>query len=100
MMASGGVVASGLGTLFFLAVVGVAMYGERRDSTIIVALVVGFLTLVMILSTPQGAATTGRRLLFLGAIAVGDVGVHPRPPGASRGVEPAHCDSYYTSPRP
>jgi signal transduction histidine kinase len=69
MMASGGVVASGLGTLFFLAVVGVAMYGERRDSAIIVALVIGFLMLVMTYSTPQGAATTGRRLLFLGAIA-------------------------------
>jgi signal transduction histidine kinase len=77
MMASGGVVASGLGTLFFLAVVGVAMYGERRDSVIIVALVVGFLMLVMILSTPQGAATTGRRLLFLGAIAaVMSVSIH------------------------
>ena len=77
MMASGGVVASGLGTLFFLAVVGVAMYGERRDSVIIVALVVGFLMLVMTLSTPQGAATTGRRLLFLGAIAaVMSVSIH------------------------
>ncbi len=77
MMASGGVVASGLGTLFFLAVVGVAMYGERRDSAIIVALVVIFLMLVMTLSTPQGAATTGRRLLFLGAIAaVMSVSIH------------------------
>jgi signal transduction histidine kinase len=77
MLASGGVVASGLGTLFFLAVVGVAMYGERRDSAIIVALVVGFLMLVITLSTPQGAATTGRRLLFLGAIAaVMSVSIH------------------------
>ncbi|HUE07553.1 MAG TPA: ATP-binding protein [Acidimicrobiales bacterium] len=77
MMASGGVVASGLGTLFFLAVVGVAMYGERRDSAIIVALVVGFLMLVMTQSDPSGAATTARRLLFLGAIAaVMSVSIH------------------------
>jgi signal transduction histidine kinase len=44
------------------------MYGERRDSAIIVALVVGCLTVVT-LSTPQGAASTARRLVFLGAIA-------------------------------
>jgi signal transduction histidine kinase len=76
MMASGGVGASGLGTLFFLAVVGVAMYGERRDSAIIVALVVGFLTVVT-LSTPQGAASTARRLVFLAAIAaVMSVSIH------------------------
>jgi signal transduction histidine kinase len=76
MMASGGVSTSGLGTLFFLAVVGVAMYGERRDSAIIVTLVVGFLTAVT-LSTPQGAASTARRLLFLGAIAaVMSVSIH------------------------
>ncbi|HEX4163554.1 MAG TPA: sensor histidine kinase [Acidimicrobiales bacterium] len=76
MMASGGVATSGLGTLFFLAVVGVAMYGERRDSAIIVALVVVFLTVVT-LSTPQGAASTARRLLFLGAIAaVMSVSIH------------------------
>jgi signal transduction histidine kinase len=68
MMASGGVVTSGLGTLFFLPVVGVAMYGRRRDSAIVGALVVGFLTLVT-LSTPQGAASTSRRLVFLAAIA-------------------------------
>src|SRR6185312_10492498 len=76
MMASGGVGTSGLGTLFFLAVVGVAMYGERRDSAIILALVVGFLTVVT-LSTPQSAASTARRLLFLGAIAaVMSVSIH------------------------
>ena len=76
MMASGGIATSGLGTLFFLAVVGVAMYGERRDSAIVVALVVGFLTIVT-LSTPQGAASTARRLLFLGAIAaVMSVSIH------------------------
>jgi signal transduction histidine kinase len=76
MLASGGVGASGLGTLFFLAVVGVAMYGERRDSAIIVALVVGFLTVVT-LSTPQGAASTARRLVFLAAIAaVMSVSIH------------------------
>ena len=76
MMASGGVATSGLGTLFFLAVVGVAMYGERRDSAIVVALVVGFLTVVT-LSTPQGAASTARRLLFLAAIAaVMSVSIH------------------------
>lgn len=76
MLASGGVGASGLGTLFFLAVVGVAMYGERRDSAIIVALVVGFLTVVT-LSTSQGAASTARRLVFLAAIAaVMSVSIH------------------------
>jgi signal transduction histidine kinase len=76
MMANGGVATSGLGTLFFLAVVGVAMYGERRDSAIIVALVVGFLMIVT-LSTPQDAASTARRLLFLGAIAaVMSVSIH------------------------
>lgn len=76
MMASGGVATSGLGTLFFLAVVGVAMYGERRDSAIIVMLVVGFLTVVT-LSTPQGAASTARRVLFLAAIAaVMSVSIH------------------------
>ena len=76
MMASGGVVASGLGTLFFLAVVGVAMYGQRRDSAITVAAVVVFLTLVMT-RTPEGAATSVRRLLFLGAIAaVMSVSIH------------------------
>ena len=76
MMASGGVATSGLGTLFFLSVLGVAMYGERRDSAIIVALVVGFLTIVT-LSTPQGAASTARRVLFLGALAaVMSVSIH------------------------
>jgi signal transduction histidine kinase len=76
MMSSGGVATSGLGTLFFLAVVGVAMYGERRDSAVIVALVVGFLTVVT-LSSPQGAAPTTRRLFFLGAIAaVMSVSIH------------------------
>lgn len=68
MMASGGVAVSGLGTLFFLPVVGVAMYGERRDSAIVGALAVGFLTLVT-LSTPQALASTARRLVFLAAIA-------------------------------
>jgi signal transduction histidine kinase len=76
MMANGGVGSSGLGTLFFLAVVGVAMYGERRDSAITVTLVVGFLTVVT-LSSPQGAASTARRLLFLGVIAaVMSVSIH------------------------
>lgn len=76
MMASGGVATSGLGTLFFLAVVGVAMYGERRDSAVIVTLVVCFLTVVT-LSASQGAASTARRLLFLGAIAaVMSVSIH------------------------
>lgn len=68
MIANGGVASSGLGVLFFLPVVGVAMYGERRDSVIIVTLVVGFL-LVVTLSSTYTAATTVRRLVFLGAIA-------------------------------
>jgi signal transduction histidine kinase len=76
MLASGGVGTSGLGTLFFLAVVGVAMYGDRRDSAIIVALVVWSLTFVT-LSTSQGAAPNARRLVFLGAIAaVMSVSIH------------------------
>ena len=90
MMASGGVAASGLGTLFFLPVVGVAMYGERRDSAIIVALVVGFLTVV----TTQHATGCGLDRPAPGVPRRdrgGDVRVHPRPPGAPRGVEPAHA---------
>jgi signal transduction histidine kinase len=76
MTASGGVGTSGLGSLFLLAVVGVAMYGDRRDSAIIVALVVGFLTVVTF-STPQGAASTARRLVFFAAIAaVMSVSIH------------------------
>jgi signal transduction histidine kinase len=65
---NGGMATSGLGVLFFLVVVGVALYGEPRDSVVAVALVVGFLLLVT-LASPHTAPLITRRVVFLGTVA-------------------------------
>jgi signal transduction histidine kinase len=75
MLSSGGI-GSGYGSLFFVAVVAVALYGRRRDSVVVVSAVIAALFLVSMLS-PHDTASTARRLILLGAIAaVLSVAIH------------------------
>ena len=67
MIATGGV-SSGLGALLLIPVVGVALYGRRWESAVVVGVIVVALFGVS-LATPHVAAATARRLLLFGAIA-------------------------------
>ena len=67
MIATGGT-SSGLGSLLLIPVVGVALYGRRWESAVLVALVVAAL-LGVSLATPHLVAATARRLILFGAIA-------------------------------
>ena len=67
MVATGGV-SSGLGALLLIPVVGVALYGRRWESAVVVGVIVVAL-LGVSLATPHVAAATARRLLLFGAIA-------------------------------
>ncbi len=67
MTATGGV-SSGLGSLLLIPVVGVALYGRRWESAVVVALVVAGVLCVS-LSSPHLAAATARRLLLFASIA-------------------------------
>ncbi len=67
MIATGGV-SSGLGALLLIPVVGVALYGRRWESAVVVGVIVVAL-LGVSLATPHVAAATARRLLLFGAIA-------------------------------
>jgi len=67
MIATGGA-SSGLGLLLLVPVAGVALYGKRWESAVLVVL-----TLVALLSvslaTPHLMAATGRRMILFGAVA-------------------------------
>jgi signal transduction histidine kinase len=67
MIASGGV-SSGLGSLLLIPAVGVALYGRRWESVVVVGLVVAAVLCVS-LSSPHLAAATARRLLLFASIA-------------------------------
>ncbi len=67
MIAAGGV-SSGLGSLLLIPVVGVALYGRRWESAIVVGVIVLALLSVS-LATPHVAAATARRLILFAAIA-------------------------------
>jgi signal transduction histidine kinase len=69
MFANGGI-GSGFGPLFFVAVVGVALYGRRVDSVIVVGLVLVGLFMASMATSPHDAASTIRRIALLGAINV------------------------------
>jgi len=68
MVATGGV-SSGLGSLLLMPVVGVALYGRRWESVILVALTMVALLWVS-LATPHLAAATARRLVLFGSVAI------------------------------
>jgi len=68
MIATGGI-SSGLGALLLMPVVGIALYGRRRESTAVVALVV-VAVLCVSLASPDIAAATARRLLLFASIAM------------------------------
>ena len=67
MIATGGT-SSGLGSLLLIPVVGVALYGKRWESAVLVALVVAAL-LGVSLATPHLLAATARRVILFAAIA-------------------------------
>jgi signal transduction histidine kinase len=68
MLANGGLNSSGFGSLFYVAVVAVALYGRPRDSVIVVSLVVLMLFIVS-LAGQVDVASTARRLSLLAGIA-------------------------------
>ncbi len=75
MLATGGT-GSGFGSLYFVSVVGVALYGSRRESVGVVTLVVAVL-LVVSLHSGDPLVTVARRLVLLGGIAgVLSVSIH------------------------
>jgi signal transduction histidine kinase len=77
LMLSMGGIASGFGPLFFVAVVGVALYGRRSDSVVVVALVMGGLLVTSMVGGAHDAASTIRRIALLAAIgAVLSVSIH------------------------
>jgi signal transduction histidine kinase len=76
MLATGGV-GSGLGSLLFMPVVGVALYGKRWESVFTVAAILVATLAVTLASNPQMAGATPRRLLLTGSIAAMlAVGIH------------------------
>jgi signal transduction histidine kinase len=76
MFANGGI-GSGFGPLFFVAVVGVALYGRRTDSVAVVGLVIVGLFMASMATSPHDAASTARRIALLGAIsAVLSLSIH------------------------
>jgi len=75
MIATGGT-GSGFGPLFLVAVVGLALFGSRRDSTIVVVLVLVGLFVVSI-QGDAGAMVTARRLgLLAGVCCLLSVSIH------------------------
>jgi signal transduction histidine kinase len=75
MLANGGI-SSGVGTLFFVAVVGVALYGRRRESIVVVGLVVVMLFIVSATSPLDPAVLVRRLGLFCGIAGVLSVSIH------------------------
>jgi signal transduction histidine kinase len=69
MFANGGI-GSGFGALFFVAVVGVALYGRRADSVVVVGLSLVGLFMASMATSPHDAASIVRRIALLGAINV------------------------------
>jgi signal transduction histidine kinase len=69
MLATGGVGSGGLGSLLFMPVVGVALYGKRWESVFTVAAVLAAILAVTLAVTPHMAGSTPRRLLLTGSIA-------------------------------
>ena len=67
MIAAGGA-SSGLGLLLLVPVVGVALYGRRWESAVLVVLALVALLCVS-LATPHLAAAAGRRMILFGAVA-------------------------------
>ena len=77
LMFSNGGIGSGFGPLFFVAVVGVALYGRRTDSIVVVGLVIVGLFMASMATSPHDAASTARRIALLGAIsAVMSLSIH------------------------
>ena len=68
MLASGGM-ASGLGVLLFMPVVGVALYGKPWESVVVVAFVLAAILAVTVAASPHLLGTAPRRLFLTGAIA-------------------------------
>jgi signal transduction histidine kinase len=76
MLATGGI-NSGLGALFLVPVVGVALYGEAWESATVVGFVLAATLAVSSVSGPQLAGATPRRLVLLAALAsMVSVGIH------------------------
>jgi signal transduction histidine kinase len=67
MLAAGGI-DTGLGSLLMIPVVGVALYGRRQESAVVVAAVILALLSVS-LAGPHLAASTARRVVLFGSIA-------------------------------
>jgi signal transduction histidine kinase len=68
MLATGGV-GSGLGSLLFMPVVGVALYGKRWESVFTVAAILAAILAVTLAAAPHMVGATPRRLLLTGSIA-------------------------------
>jgi signal transduction histidine kinase len=75
MQANGGV-SNGFGSLLFVAVVGVALYGRPRDSEIVVGLVALTVFCVSVLSPHELSITTRRVALLLAIAAVLSMSIH------------------------
>jgi signal transduction histidine kinase len=73
--ADGGI-SGGVGTLFFVAVAGVALYGRRRESTVVVGLVVVALFVVSLTGSSEPAVIVRRLALFCGIAGVLSVSIH------------------------
>jgi signal transduction histidine kinase len=67
MLAVGGI-DTGLGSLLMIPIVGVALYGRRSESALVVAAVI-FALLSVSLTGPHLAASTARRVVLFGSIA-------------------------------
>jgi signal transduction histidine kinase len=76
VIATGGV-DSGLGPLFLVPVVGIALYGNERETAAVVGFVLLAILVVSLASQPHLAGATPRRLLLGGGIAAMlSVGIH------------------------
>jgi signal transduction histidine kinase len=68
MLATGGA-ASGLGALLLVPVVGIALYGPRRDTAAAVGMVLVSILVVSLVTEPHLSGATPRRLLFTAGLA-------------------------------
>jgi signal transduction histidine kinase len=68
MLASGGI-GSGLGVLLFMPVVGVALYGKRWETAVLVVFILAAILAVTVAASPHLLGTAPRRLFLTGAIA-------------------------------
>jgi signal transduction histidine kinase len=75
LLATGGV-GGGFGPLYLIAVVGLALYGSRRDTTLVVALVLLGLLVVSIQGGDAAMATARRLGLLAGISCVLSVSIH------------------------